>query len=86
LAAGHDIIKVEGFGALWAGLGPTYWGYLLEGAVKFGETVYDSMAFEDGNCHFDDNLSFAIIGVCPQWDGLRLCSFLGVMSHGGSTN
>lgn len=39
LAAGHDIIKVEGFGALWAGLRPTYWGYLLEGAVKFG--VYE---------------------------------------------
>lgn len=39
MAAGHDIIKEEGFGALWAGLGPTYWGYLLEGAVKFG--VYE---------------------------------------------
>ncbi|KAG7361363.1 mitochondrial carrier protein [Nitzschia inconspicua] len=38
-AAGRDIIKEEGFGALWAGLGPTYWGYLLEGAVKFG--VYE---------------------------------------------
>jgi solute carrier family 25 (mitochondrial phosphate transporter), member 3 len=39
LAAGRDIIQEEGVGALWAGLGPTYWGYLLEGAVKFG--VYE---------------------------------------------
>ncbi|KAL3928568.1 MAG: hypothetical protein SGARI_004996 [Bacillariaceae sp.] len=39
LAAGHGIVKQEGFGALWAGLGPTYWGYLLEGSVKFG--VYE---------------------------------------------
>jgi solute carrier family 25 phosphate transporter 3 len=39
LAVGHQIVKDEGFGALWAGLGPTYWGYLLEGAVKFG--VYE---------------------------------------------
>jgi solute carrier family 25 (mitochondrial phosphate transporter), member 3 len=39
LAAGRDIMKEEGVAALWAGLGPTYWGYLLEGAVKFG--VYE---------------------------------------------
>lgn len=39
MAAGHEIVKEDGFGALWAGLGPTYWGYLLEGAVKFG--VYE---------------------------------------------
>ena len=39
LSAGRTIVKEEGFGALWAGLGPTYWGYLLEGGVKFG--VYE---------------------------------------------
>ena len=32
-------MKDEGFGALWAGLGPTAWGYLFEGSVKFG--VYE---------------------------------------------
>jgi solute carrier family 25 phosphate transporter 3 len=33
------IVKEEGPSALCAGLGPTAWGYLLEGAVKFG--VYE---------------------------------------------
>ena len=36
MKAGHDILKEEGLSALWAGLGPTALGYLLEGAVKFG--------------------------------------------------
>jgi len=39
LDAGRYIVKEEGFSALWAGLGPTTFGYLLEGAVKFG--VYE---------------------------------------------
>jgi solute carrier family 25 (mitochondrial phosphate transporter), member 3 len=39
LAAGRVIVKEEGLSALWAGLGPTAWGYLFEGAVKFG--VYE---------------------------------------------
>lgn len=39
LEAGRCIMKEEGFGALWAGLGPTTFGYLLEGAIKFG--VYE---------------------------------------------
>lgn len=30
------IIKNDGVGALLAGLGPTTWGYLFEGSVKFG--------------------------------------------------
>jgi len=36
LKAAHEIIKEDGMKALWAGLGPTAFGYLLEGAVKFG--------------------------------------------------
>jgi solute carrier family 25 (mitochondrial phosphate transporter), member 3 len=32
-------MKEEGPWALWAGLGPTAWGYLIEGAIKFG--VYE---------------------------------------------
>lgn len=36
MKAAHEIIKEEGMSALWAGLGPTAFGYLLEGAVKFG--------------------------------------------------
>jgi len=36
LKAGRTIIDEEGFSALWAGLGPTSVGYLLEGSVKFG--------------------------------------------------
>lgn len=32
-------MKEDGFKALWAGLGPTTFGYLLEGAIKFG--VYE---------------------------------------------
>jgi len=39
LEAGRRIVKEEGFSALWAGLGPTTFGYLLEGAIKFG--VYE---------------------------------------------
>lgn len=39
LDAGRQIVKEEGFSALWAGLGPTTFGYLLEGAIKFG--VYE---------------------------------------------
>jgi solute carrier family 25 phosphate transporter 3 len=34
--AAREVIKEEGMGALWVGLGPTAFGYLLEGAVKFG--------------------------------------------------
>lgn len=33
------IVEQDGAGALLAGLGPTTWGYMLEGAVKFG--VYE---------------------------------------------
>eukprot|EP00536_Pseudo-nitzschia_multiseries_P011112 jgi/Psemu1/297781/fgenesh1_pm.363_\ len=36
---GKIILREEGFSALWAGLGPTTFGYLLEGAIKFG--VYE---------------------------------------------
>ena len=39
--AARKIAKKEGKRALWAGLGPTAWGYLLEGAIKFG--VYEVM-------------------------------------------
>lgn len=39
LEAGRQIVKEEGFNALLAGLGPTTWGYLMEGAIKFG--VYE---------------------------------------------
>mmetsp|Transcript_10709 Transcript_10709/g.25536 ORF Transcript_10709/g.25536 Transcript_10709/m.25536 type:complete len:499 (-) Transcript_10709:48-1544(-) len=39
LAAGRIIVQEEGVSALCAGLGPTAWGYLFEGAVKFG--VYE---------------------------------------------
>mmetsp|Transcript_27178 Transcript_27178/g.44922 ORF Transcript_27178/g.44922 Transcript_27178/m.44922 type:complete len:410 (+) Transcript_27178:174-1403(+) len=41
LAAGHEIVKEDGLMSLWAGLGPTYWGYMMEGAVKFG--VYEGL-------------------------------------------
>ena len=37
--ATKKIIKDEGVGTLVAGLGPTIWGYLLEGSCKFG--VYE---------------------------------------------
>jgi solute carrier family 25 phosphate transporter 3 len=39
LQAARIIAKKEGMSVLWSGLGPTVWGYLLEGAVKFG--VYE---------------------------------------------
>lgn len=39
LEAGRHIVKEEGFSALWGGLGPTTFGYLFEGAIKFG--VYE---------------------------------------------
>lgn len=34
------IIKNEGMSSLWSGLGPTVFGYLVEGAIKFG--VYEA--------------------------------------------
>jgi solute carrier family 25 phosphate transporter 3 len=37
--AAQKIIKDEGVGSLLAGLGPTIWGYLMEGGCKFG--VYE---------------------------------------------
>lgn len=37
--ATQKIIKDEGVGGLLAGLGPTIWGYLMEGSMKFG--VYE---------------------------------------------
>jgi len=39
LETGQFIVNNEGFRALWAGLGPTTFGYLFEGAMKFG--VYE---------------------------------------------
>lgn len=39
LKAARRLVKKEGMGVLWAGLGPTVFGYLIEGAVKFG--VYE---------------------------------------------
>lgn len=39
IETGRVLVKEEGFSALWAGLGPTVFGYLLEGATKFG--VYE---------------------------------------------
>jgi solute carrier family 25 phosphate transporter 3 len=41
LTAAREIMKNEGMSALWAGLGPTGWGYLFEGAIKFG--VYEAL-------------------------------------------
>src|ERR1700749_2527946 len=32
----RKIIAEEGFGAVWTGVGPTFAGYFLQGAVKFG--------------------------------------------------
>jgi len=39
--ATRHIVKHEGLNALLAGLGPTIWGYMLEGAIKFG--VYEML-------------------------------------------
>lgn len=36
IVAARKVVNEEGMGALWAGLGPTVFGYLFEGAVKFG--------------------------------------------------
>ncbi len=41
IEASTEIVQKEGVRALLAGLGPTTWGYLLEGAVKFG--VYENL-------------------------------------------
>jgi solute carrier family 25 phosphate transporter 3 len=32
----RQIIGKEGFGAVWTGVGPTFAGYFLQGAFKFG--------------------------------------------------
>lgn len=40
IAAMNTIIEKEGMRSLWAGLGPTALGYLIEGAIKFG--VYEA--------------------------------------------
>ena len=37
----REILKNEGMAALWVGLGPTVWGYLFEGSIKFG--VYEAL-------------------------------------------
>lgn len=38
-AATRRLVETEGFQALFVGMGPTVWGYFVEGAVKFG--VYE---------------------------------------------
>lgn len=40
LEATSYMLKNEGMSSLWAGLGPTIFGYLIEGAIKFG--VYEA--------------------------------------------
>jgi solute carrier family 25 phosphate transporter 3 len=32
----RQVIAAEGFGAVWTGVGPTFAGYFLQGAFKFG--------------------------------------------------
>lgn len=41
LEATNEIIQKEGVQTLFSGLGPTVWGYLLEGSIKFG--VYEML-------------------------------------------
>ncbi|KAJ4360331.1 mitochondrial phosphate carrier protein [Didymosphaeria variabile] len=36
IGSGRQILANEGFGALWTGVGPTFAGYFLQGAFKFG--------------------------------------------------
>lgn len=37
--ATREIVQTEGINTLWTGMGPTFWGYMLEGSIKFG--VYE---------------------------------------------
>ncbi len=73
LAAAHEIVKEEGMRALWAGLGPTAFGYLFEGAVKFGtyevlkpffKTLLAGVAASTSVTLFDSQiLSFVLCGA-----------------------
>lgn len=77
LTAAHDIFENEGMSALWVGLGPTAWGYLLEGATKFG--VYEVLkpSVKSSLAHFASITSLALLNsqvlaflVCGAVSGL----------------
>lgn len=71
--AAHEIIKDEGMKALWAGLGPTAFGYLFEGAVKFGtyevlkpffKSLLSGLAMSTSIAFFNSQiLSFVLCGA-----------------------
>ncbi|CAO3590256.1 unnamed protein product [Absidia cylindrospora] len=43
----RTILKTEGFGGLWVGLGPTFLGYSMQGAGKYG--LYEYFKYSYGN-------------------------------------
>jgi solute carrier family 25 phosphate transporter 3 len=40
-----QVVKAEGAGALLTGVGPTFAGYFLQGALKFGGYVFPLSCF-----------------------------------------
>jgi len=92
LEAGRYIVKEEGFSALWAGLGPTTFGYLLEGAIKFG--VYEILkpalkCWLSRIASISSLLTFFEFAICSlflQRNFFWFGSFTRFMPHGGFKN
>ncbi|KAI8099589.1 phosphate carrier protein 2 [Halteromyces radiatus] len=49
----RTILKTEGFGGIWVGLGPTFVGYSMQGAGKYG--LYEFFKYYYGNLVGENN-------------------------------
>lgn len=80
LSAAKTIVKEEGFRALWAGLGPTYWGYLVEGAIKFG--VYEILKpiVKSGLSRIASTAPSSLAVFNCQWLAFMMCAIVSGLS------
>ena len=66
------IIEKEGFRTLLSGLGPTTWGYLLEGSIKFG--IYEALKPQVRRLLLWAATASSISGLSSKLLGFLLCA------------
>ncbi|KAF9425263.1 mitochondrial phosphate carrier protein [Entomortierella beljakovae] len=78
VASFRQVIKAEGAGTLLTGLGPTFAGYFLQGALKFGgyefwnKTVTDAVGIENAVKH-RTAMYFVSAGIAEFFADVALC-------------